>query len=482
METKKAAYSLICEICRIPTHLFMFIKYCEQESAGSEGTIGPTGWGRAHKRAINRWYLEKKPEQLARLVTKFKNREGWTHKDVLRLSHTHTRDRALGFILRYIIKGLDKACEMYAKDNVPDDVATIVDLVKNIDHAMQITDAPTLCGAIKQYKLTWEQCPSQLLQDSDVWFALLDHMPVEAMIRNLGRMTGLGLFKPDSESETMVLAKIASINSLITKEPTEEPVQEVEGMEVDGEESEAPPTNGKRRNLLHPFKILIALEIYRDVKNVERKGKTTWEPNKKIVKALDEAFYAAFEQIEPTGKKYYLGVDVSGSMGTPVLGSSSIYCSTAAAAMMMVTARTEKNCIIKGFSNSMRDLMIKDTDMLGDVQRKVNSMTFGSTDCAAPMLDAMENKIKDIDVFIIYTDCETWIGRIHPSEALRNYRKYAETDPMRPKGKPGAKLIVCGMTSSEFTIADPDDTGMLDIAGFDSSAPKVISEFALGNI
>lgn len=31
-DTKKAAYSLLSDICRIPTHLFMFVKYCEQES------------------------------------------------------------------------------------------------------------------------------------------------------------------------------------------------------------------------------------------------------------------------------------------------------------------------------------------------------------------------------------------------------------------------------------------------------------------
>ena len=35
-DTKKAAYALLSEICRIPTHLFMFIKFCEQESRGGE--------------------------------------------------------------------------------------------------------------------------------------------------------------------------------------------------------------------------------------------------------------------------------------------------------------------------------------------------------------------------------------------------------------------------------------------------------------
>jgi len=61
-----------------------------------------TGWGRAHKRAVSQWYTDfvENPEKLARLVTKFKNREGWTHKDALRLAHTSTKDKAVGFVLR----------------------------------------------------------------------------------------------------------------------------------------------------------------------------------------------------------------------------------------------------------------------------------------------------------------------------------------------------------------------------------------------
>lgn len=42
-----------------------------------------------------------------------------------------------------------------------------------------------------------------------------------------------------------------------------------------------------------------------------------------------------------------------------------------------------------------------------------------------------------------------------------------------------AKFIVCGMTSNGFTIADPDDRGMLDMCGFDTGALDVIQNFTL---
>ena len=40
-----------------------------------------------------------------------------------------------------------------------------------------------------------------------------------------------------------------------------------------------------------------------------------------------------------------------------------------------------------------------------------------------------------------------------------------------------AKLIVMGMVSNGFSIADPTDAGMLDVVGFDASVPQVIAQF-----
>jgi hypothetical protein len=90
------------------------------------------------------------------------------------------------------------------------------------------------------------------------------------------------------------------------------------------------------------------------------------------------------------------------------------------------------------------------------------------TDCAQPMIYALENKL-EVDCFSIYTDNETWSGSVHPFQALRAYRERM--------GIP-AKLVVVGMVSTGFTIADPSDAGMLDVVGFDSAAPAIIADFA----
>jgi 60 kDa SS-A/Ro ribonucleoprotein len=88
------------------------------------------------------------------------------------------------------------------------------------------------------------------------------------------------------------------------------------------------------------------------------------------------------------------------------------------------------------------------------------------------MIYARKKKLK-VDVFIVYTDNETWVGKIHPAKALQDYRKVMGID---------ARLIVCGMAANEFTIADPNDAGMLDMAGFDTAAPEIIRTFSLGEI
>ena len=104
---------------------------------------------------------------------------------------------------------------------------------------------------------------------------------------------------------------------------------------------------------------------------------------------------------------------------------------------------------------------------LADVIKRIEAIPMGGTDCALPMLWAARNKLNAAG-FITYTDSETWAGNIHPAQALRQYRSEFVGD---------AKAVVVGVTSNGFTLADPNDRGMLDVVGFDTSAPAVIADF-----
>jgi 60 kDa SS-A/Ro ribonucleoprotein len=108
-------------------------------------------------------------------------------------------------------------------------------------------------------------------------------------------------------------------------------------------------------------------------------------------------------------------------------------------------------------------LAISPRQRLDDVVSTVSGIPFGGTDCAPPMVWATQHKAK-VDVFVVYTDSETWYSReIHPMQALRQYRE---------KMGIRATLMVVGMTSNGFSIADPDDAGALD-----SAVPSVMADF-----
>ena len=441
--TKSMSYENLHLVCRTPTQLFTFIANCEALSSGH-------GWSRAHRRAIANWYLRfgQTPEdaqRLAVLVTKYKSHKGWSHRDVIRLAHPkpnqEVNDNGVAAVLKYIQKGFAKAKEdlRASNDNILKYLQAVEDVKAQRDAAT--FEVVSLAEQIIQHHLTREHLNTQLLNFPDIWEALLEHMPMTAMIRNLGKMSAVGILSPGSQNETKITGRLRDIGAL-------------------------------KKARIHPFTVLVALLTYTRGKG--ERGSLTWSPNKAIVEALDSAFYLTFTLVEPTNKRYLLAVNVSSSMfGGSVNGCSSISPGTAAAALALVTARTERHCEIVAFSNDMVPLEVGPDMKLPDVEATMRNVPTGGTDCSLPMQYASE-KMKQFDVFVVFTDSETDSQHTSPAEALRQYR--------RQTGISDAKLIVCAMESNSFTIADPDDLNMLDMVGFDSSGPEVIRCFVAGDV
>src|SRR5262249_56792450 len=121
-----------------------------------------------------------------------------------------------------------------------------------------------------------------------------------------------------------------------------------------------------------------------------------------IVDALDAAFYTAFENVEPTGKRLMLALDVSGSMASGnVAGVPGLTPRDASAALTLATAATETRYEVVGFCKRLNPLSISPRQRLDDAVRTVSNLPFGSTDCAQPMLYALD-KEREIDTFVIY--------------------------------------------------------------------------------
>jgi 60 kDa SS-A/Ro ribonucleoprotein len=254
------------------------------------------------------------------------------------------------------------------------------------------------------------------------------------MIRNLGVMSTSGLLAPHSEASKAIAARLGDRDAL-------------------------------RAARIHPIAVLAALKTYGQGHGV--RGKNKWDPVSQVLDALDAAFYVTFENAPTTNRRIMLALDVSGSMTAPVFGMGFLSCREAVAAMALVTAATEPDHRFVAYSTKLTPLHISPRQRLDDVIKITSNMPFSGTDCALPMIEAA-NKRWPVDLFVVLTDNETWAGAIHPAEALRHYRQRMGI---------AAKLIVVAMTASEFTIADPDDAGMLDVVGFDTNTPQLIAEF-----
>ena len=127
---------------------------------------------------------------------------------------------------------------------------------------------------------------------------------------------------------------------------------------------------------------------------------------------------------------------------------------------------------VVGYMDATTDPATGLPTMTIDDALKLVELPFSSTDCALPMIRALENK-EQVDAFVIYTDSETYMGKIHPQAALEQYRAATGID---------AKLIVVGMTSNCLTIADPKDLNTLNLAGFDTATPRLINDFISGGL
>ena len=236
---------------------------------------------------------------------------------------------------------------------------------------------------------------------------------------------------------------------------------------------------------IHPIQVLSALRVYSaggQNSYYSRSKGDPFTPVAQINNALEKAFYASFGNVEPTGKRTFLALDVSSSMGGgEIAGVPGLTPREAEAAMVMATVKAEWGTNdnitypmyqVATFDTGLTPIALDPTMSLRSVTEKLSKWGGGSTDCSAPMIYAEQHNIP-VDAFVVYTDNETHSGRIHPSKALDSYRKKT--------GIP-AQLIVVGFTATESSIARQDDAGMLDIVGFDSSAPGIMSDFIRGKL
>ena len=429
-QTKQLAYEVLPRVCRIATHLFQFL----------EDSKAFRGRGNGFNRAIRRWYTNKTIDQQAYQMVKYRSRNSWSHRDVLRTIRIKPENVEASALYGWAVTGEWKPgkIEVNVDGHVLSNGFDVAKpkIIEGFEKSQAATSTSELVKVIKQYDLTWEAVPTQYLKDKSVWEALLSNTPPIALMRNLGNMSSAGVFDAGEWDNTKL-----AIDTLTNVEKL-------------------------RKNHCHPMQSVIAQITYAHGGGF--KGSNTWAVNPKLVDALNDSFYASMQAIVPTGKKFLVGVDESQSM-TQASAVSGLNCKEAAAIMALTTYVAEPNCQVIFFDTKYReeDKMSKHMS-LNDAKKLARNG--GGTNLNLPMQYALDKKIKDIDVFVVFTDNETWEKHRHAQDLFNEYRNTYNAN---------AKLIVCSMVANVYTVGDPKDPATLQTIGLDASLPKVISSFVL---
>jgi len=294
---------------------------------------------------------------------------------------------------------------------------------------------------IKELQLAMLHVPSQMLNNQAVWQSLLPQMQPAALLRNLSKLTSIGITN-DAAYLQMIVNKLKDQDAFI-------------------------------KAYINPLSVLNVLRAYNQGTGI--KGKLKWQPNSAISKALESCFRMCFRTPTiKTDKRFLIGLDVSGSMGFNRLmqtggdSRTGMSCAYAAAALVSVLVNTAPYCRTMGFSHEFKDLKITPADTLADVESKTGGMVFGATDGSLAIEYAITNDL-EIDTFVILTDNETNTGRQHPHEALQKY--CAKTGRK-------ARVIYIAMFLNQFSLAKGEN--MLDIAGYSEDMLITMIDFANG--
>lgn len=424
VEARRWAFNVVSRVCRTGTHIMQFVALCKE--------LG-RGFGRGMKRAVANWYLDKPVDDLAYQLVKYRSRNGYTHEMLLDMARPKPDNDLRASVFGWTVGKLPIDGDIARPHDFPG-------IIIAHERAMKTTGVKELVPIIVANKnLPWEALPTWANSDPLIQRELLPYMGLTALIRNLGNLTRIGVITPLSTAEDVVCDRIR-----------------------DGE--------AIRKSRVHPMQILIALKVYASGRGLAHGGKTppTWTPSQRVVGALNDAFYLAFHNVAPTGKRFMVAIDVSASMAQAVSGSPVLSCCEGAAALSLVLAKTEEKTLLTRFNNGLETVNFGPESRINDIFRQIRDINGGGTDCAMPMRAALQNNIP-VDVFLVITDNETNAPSMHPMEALRQYRKATGIN---------AKLIVMAMTASQFSIADPNDAGAMDVVGFDAGVPGIIADFA----
>lgn len=405
-EAKKLVYNAISTVLVTGTHLFMFLANVQNLR----------GWSRGLRNGVAAWYTSKDFNKLAYQLVKYRSRAEFNHRDALRLCHAKATNEDQNILFKYAVGKCSRE-------------ETASKLIRSYEAAKTATDKQLL--KLIGEGLTWEMVPTEMLNNTEVLKALLDNMPLTALIRNLNRFAYNGLTSSNNETTKKIVARLRDIEAV-------------------------------KKSGLHPVFVVNSMRTY--VQGHGDRGSKTWTANQNIVDALNDMYSLALANIVPTNKDILVMSDISGSMSASV-GGMTMSASQIAQVLGVTILKSEPNAELYNFDTQVYQSNFGRRSSIDEVIKF--TPRGGGTDCALAFKTAIRLKRK-YDAIIILTDNETWAGQRHGLELLNEYRRKYNKD---------VKVIEIALASNPYSQLPQDDKNVLRVVGFDNSVIDLINKF-----
>jgi 60 kDa SS-A/Ro ribonucleoprotein len=206
----------------------------------------------------------------------------------------------------------------------------------------------------------------------------------------------------------------------------------------------------------------------------------------KIKAALCQAAEIACGNVPELPGPVVIGLDVSGSMQSPVTGhrgrgaTSKVRCVDVAALFAAAILRRNPDSVVIPFDDKAYHVKLDPQDTILSLAARLAKYGGGGTNCSLPLAEANHTyRNRRFAVCVLVSDQESWIGTgRHGSTAVMTaWQEFVKNQVrLQARDDAGPKLVCIDLQPYTTTQA-PDRSDILNVGGFSDAVFRVVASF-----
>jgi 60 kDa SS-A/Ro ribonucleoprotein len=206
----------------------------------------------------------------------------------------------------------------------------------------------------------------------------------------------------------------------------------------------------------------------------------------RVTEALNEAAELACGNVPELPGPIVIGLDVSGSMQSPVTGhrgkgaTSKVRCVDVAALFAAAVLRRNPDSVLVPFDDRAHDARdIDPTEPVLSLAGRLARFGGGGTNCALPLAEANRTyRDRAFAGCVLISDNESWIGagRHGATGVLTEWQHFVKSQ-VRLQGEMAGPKLVCIDVQPSLTTQAPERSDILNVGGFSDAVFSVVASF-----